>query len=587
MSKSTTNWILIGAPNSGKTSLFNKLTGLHEDVMNYPGSTTTLTRAKLKKNYKLNINIIDTPGVYSLNGDTEEEIAVLNALDTHPLSSLIFVLDCRFLDHRKKFLSRLLKDGFKCVVFCTHVSESEADLNILHKEYGVSFIDSMTPLALKTLIYAIENIDLQFSAQASTSHFKKEIDHHYRLDKIFLHPILNFIFALIAILIIFSGAFYIGQPISHQLEIGIDIILQKINHLSFLQGHDLAISFISGCTLGIGTLVVFIPQIFLLFFIILFIQDSGYLARAVIIFDPLLQKFGLHGKSFVSLLSGFSCAIPAILLSKTIESKKERLLTILAVPFMVCSAKVPMYTMCITFLFKNQPPLIAGLAFSGCYFISLCLGIFAAGIVNKFIPNDQTSYFMMELPPYRFPNIISIIKSASKRVTLFLKNAGPIILGLSLVIWVATTFPNYDTSNEAERLKQSYAGQAGQWIEPALKPMGTDWRVGTAILSSFAAREVFVSSLTLLLGYDPAEVGEPGLFKSLKKVQKEDGSPLFTPASMIALLVFFIFALQCSSTTAVIAKETNSWAIALCQFAIMNVLAYTFAVITYQLISRF
>ncbi|MCP5322978.1 MAG: ferrous iron transporter B [Candidatus Paracaedibacteraceae bacterium] len=587
MSNSTINWILIGAPNSGKTSLFNKLTGLHEDVMNYPGSTATLKSAKLKKAYNLDINIIDTPGVYNLNGDTEEEIEVLNALSTHPLSPLIFVLDCRFLDHRKRFLSTLLKESFKCVVFCTHVSESNTDLNVLHKEYGVSFIDSEAPLAFKTLIYAVENINLQFSTQASIKTLKKSSDYSYSLDRLFLHPTLSFIFALIAILIIFSGAFYIGQPISHRLEIGIDIILQQISHLYFLQGHDLAISFISGCILGVGTLVVFIPQIFLLFLIILFIQDSGYLARAVIIFDPLLQKFGLHGKSFVSLLSGFSCAIPAILLSKTIESKKERLLTIFAVPFMVCSARVPMYAMCITFLFREHHPLMAGLAFSGCYFISLCLGVIAAGIVNKFIPDYQTSYFMMELPPYRLPNIASITKSASKRVVLFLKNAGPIILGFSLVIWVTTTFPNYDTSNEAERLKQSYAGQVGQWIEPALKPMGTDWRVGTAILTSFAAREVFVSSLTLLLGYEPAEIGESGLFKSLKKVPKEDGSPLFTPASMIALLVFFIFALQCSSTTAVTAKETNSWTIALCQFVIMNILAYTFAVITYQLISRF
>lgn len=576
----------MGAPNSGKTSLFNKLTGSTGEVMNYPGSTATLHHAPLKKTFSLNAVVVDTPGVYGVNGTTPEEIEVRSILETHKKSPIVFVMDCRFIEHRIQMLSKLRKDGFKCVVFCTHVEENATDLSDLHSTYGASFIDSSQPLALQTLIYAIENIDAHPVASLQTSLTPKSQKNKVDFDQFFLHPLLGFVLAIIAMVLIFSSVFYIAQPISDTIESIIDMFIHTLQELSFANQHPLIISLISGGILGVGALLVFTPQIFLLFLIIQFIQESGYLARAAVIFDPILEKFGLHGKSFVSLLSGFSCAIPAILLTKTIESKKERLITILAVPFMVCSARVPMYAMCISFLLRDYSSIYAGLVFASCYFINILLGVFASGIINKFLPTDASSYFMMELPPYKLPSFRFIVRSAAKRVWQFIKNAGPIILGLSLIIWSATTFPDYTNTKNADRLANSYAAKAGQWIEPVFKPMGADWRVGTALITTFAAREVFASSITLLLGKDVSDTVNTSTLETLWRAKKEDGAPLFSIASIIALLVFFMFALQCSSTTAITAHETGSWKIALYQFVIMNGLAYTLAVITYQILSR-
>lgn len=579
-------WVLIGAPNSGKTSLFNQLTGSSGEVMNYPGSTASTHHAPLKKSFSLNIAVIDTPGIYGINGTSPEELEVRAVLDKHTQSPLVFVIDCRFIEHRIQLLSKLPNEGFKCVAYCTHVQDSGINLQDLHTTHGISFIDSAQPLALKTLVYAIENVDLQMTTPAQLSPPQKQASNAYDLDQLFLHSWLGFVFALIAMILIFSTVFYIAQPISDTLESSIDAFIGTLQQIPLLKTYPLLASLISGGVLGLEALLVFAPQIFLLFVIILFIQESGYLARAAVILDPILQKFGLHGKSFVSLLSGFSCAIPAILLSRTIESKKERLITILAVPFMMCSARVPMYAMCISFLFRGRSPLVAGLAFASCYFINMLLGVVAAGIINKFLPTDTTSYFMMELPPYKWPSVRRVAQSAANRVFVFFKSAGPIILGLSLVIWAATTFPNYTNTDHADRLSHSYAAKVGQWIEPAFTPMGADWKVGTALLTSFAAREVFASSITLLLGKDITETTGISTFEALWDAEKKDGSPLFSTASILALLVFFMFALQCSSTTAVTAKETGSWKIAFSQFVIMNGLAYTLAVITYQILSR-
>lgn len=554
--------------------------------MNYPGSTANTHHAPLKKSFSENVIVIDTPGVYGIKGDSPEEVDVRSLLDKHKDSPIVFVVDCRFIEHRIQLLSTLRREGFKCVAYCTHVEDSSANLYDLHTTHGISFIDSALPLALKTLIYAIENIDLQMTAPSQIAQPQKQASNVRDLDRFFLHPWFGFLFASIAMILIFSAVFFIAQPISDAIESLIDALIQLLEQHSLSVQLPLLFSLISGGVLGLEALLVFSPQIFLLFAIILFIQESGYLARAAVLLDPILQKFGLHGKSFVSLISGFSCAIPAILLSRTIESKKERLITILAVPFMMCSARVPMYAMCISFLFRGQSPLMAGLAFASCYFINMFLGVVAAGIINKFLPTDTTSYFMMELPPYQWPSILGVLRSAANRVFVFFKSAGPIILGLSLIIWAATTFPHYTNADHADRLSNSYAAKAGQWVEPIFKPMGADWRVGTALLTSFAAREVFASSMTLLLGKDVTDTSGISTFESFWDAEKKDGGPLFSPASIIALLVFFMFALQCSSTTAVTAKETGSWKIAFSQFVIMNGLAYTLAVITYQFLSR-
>ncbi len=584
MSNIATTWLLIGAPNSGKTSLFNRLTGSSADVMNYPGSTVLSHKASLKKEYAKGVVLVDTPGGYSVAGHAPEEIELSKALAENKDSPIIFVMDFRFAEHRLVFLKQLLVQGRKCVAFCTHVGKNAKKLEVLHAKYGISFIDGDQVLALKTLVYAIQNIHIQAPLATGASSQSVRKAPSYTLDRIFLHSWLGLVSAFVLMIFIFSGVFYIAMPVSDALDFGVDQIMILLRSSDVGAQHPLAMSLLCGVILGLGSLAVFVPQIFLLFVIVLFIQESGYLARAAVILDPIFQRVGLHGKSFVSLLSGFSCAIPAIMLTKTIDSKKERMLTILAIPFMMCSARVPLFAMGISFLFYDNP-ILGGVIFGGLYFLSFFMALVAAGVITLFFPSKEASSFMMELPPYKLPPLWSIVRAAMRRVVIFLKNAGPLILGISLMVWFATTFPNYDNPNTSERVSESYATKVGQWVAPVFEPMGVDWKVGTAVIISFSAREVFVPTLTLLLGQDVTETSGVGTFEQWRSIKTTSGQPLFSTASMVALLVFFMIALQCTSTVAIIAKETNSWHRALWQFVIMNCLAYAFAVMVYKILS--
>lgn len=585
MSNVASTWLLIGAPNSGKTSLFNRLTGARADVMNYPGSTVLAQKASLKREFADGVFLVDTPGGYGIAGQAPEEAELKKTLEEYPQSPVIFVMDYRFAEHRLKLLRVLLTQGRKCVVYCTHVGKNTQSLEALHGEYGISFINGDQTLALKTLVYAVQNIHMQvpFSVEGSTCSTRNSSS--YRLDRIFLDSWFGLVSAFVAMVLIFGSIFYIAMPLSDLLDSAVDQLVIAIRSSDTGVQYPMLISLFCGGILGAGTLIMFVPQIFLLFLIVLFIQESGYLARAAVVLDPIFQRVGLHGKSFVSLLSGFSCAIPAILLTKTIESKKERLLTILAIPFMMCSARVPLFAMGISFLFYDQP-ILGGAVFAGCYFMSFLIAISAAGLIKLFSPPKETSFFMMELPPYRLPAIRRLVLDSASRVLLFLKNAGPMILGISLVVWFATTFPNHDNPDNAERVSQSYAAKAGQWVTPVFEPMGLDWRVGTALIISFTAREVFVPTLTLLLGQDVTDASGATVFEQWRNIKTSSGEPLFSTGSIIAMLVFFLLALQCTSTVAVVAKETRSWRVAVCQFVIMNGLAYSLAVIVYQVISR-
>lgn len=579
--------ILIGAPNSGKTSLFNKLTGLNKDVMNYPGSTTETSRAPIKQNLlPFKTSIIDTPGIYGFGDASLEEAEVLNILNSEKNALIVCVIDCRFFSHRMELLTHLIHHyPNKIIVYTTHAASNNLDLDVLSKEYKVPFIDANGPFPIKTLLYAVENIDIpQNTLSVKPKHLpQKNITP--KIDKWVLTPYLGALAGLLILISLFSLAFFIVAPLSEYIEIVIDCLLGYISE-NPIQSFPFLHSLTSGVLLGVGTLLMFTPQVIGLFFVVLLIQESGYLARAAIIFDPLLAKIGLHGKSIAPILAGFSCAIPAILLAKTIESKKEKLLTILAIPLMLCSARVPVYTLCISFLFYGYAPWISGLAFAACYILSLLLGCFATALLNKFTAQNTASFLMMELPHYKLPNAWTLLKKSVSKSFVFVKNAGPIIVVLSTFIWAATTFPNHTEQNAAERLNQSYAAQLGRFIEPAFTPMGADWRVGTAILTSFAAREVFVSSLSLFLGQDLTKESGKGVFDALRLVKKQDSSPVFSFASTLAILIFFMLALQCTSTTAITAKELKSWKIAIYQFIFMNSFAYVIAVIVYQLLTK-
>ncbi len=578
MSKDQLTWVLVGAPNSGKTSLFNELTGQLKEVMNYPGSTVVSHKGRLQERLgSIDTMIVDTPGVYGLFDDSLETQELLNVVAKNEHAKLIYVVDVRFFDHRKSLMLEVLKLGKPSVVFCTHTESSSVNLEVLNKEYAVPFVNANDPLSLKILLYALKNLN---HAPAITVKKEKSLSFEEvaRLDAVLLHPIWGGVFALLMLLVLFNSVFYIATPISNLIEYTMDSVLQNLGYLS----PNMWVSLLSGMILGLGTLLMFSPQIFMLFFVIFFIQESGYLARLVVIFDVLFQRFGLSGRSFVSILSGFSCAVPAILLTRTIESKRERLLTMIAIPFLVCSARVPMLAMCVSFLFY-QRPVLGGIVFSICYFLSLLLGLLAAAVISKIVPDDVSSSLIMEIPPYQPPRIFQVVRMAFVRLKSFFREAGVLIFTMSFIIWGVTSFP-LDKQSSPSTLSNSYVAKVGKFLDPVFQPMGADWRVGTSVLASFAAREVFVPSLTMLLGQELSNFNGKSVFTSFQDIERSDGTKLFSGATVIALLMFFMIALQCSSTSVVMAKESGSWRIALAQFALMNGLAYIASVCVYQLL---
>ncbi len=336
-----------------------------------------------------------------------------------------------------------------------------------------------------------------------------------------------------------------------------------------------------GILAGVGGVIIFLPQILILFFFIGLLQDTGYMARAAFIMDRLMSKVGLHGKSFIPLLSSFACAIPGIMAARTIENPKDRLVTILVAPLMSCSARLPVYTILIAVLL----PQASAWEKSGIMLIMYLLGIVGACLMGwlfkKTLLRGQKPSFIMELPPYRFPSVKVIILQMWERSRLFVKRAGTIILTLSIVLWALMSFPKHETLEPSQALKQSYAGQMGTALEPIIKPLGYDWRVGIGLIGSFAAREVFVSTMSIVFNLDE-DAEDLTLRDAFSKAHWPDGRTLFTPLVCVSLMVFYVFALQCVSTIVVVFKETESWRWTLFQLVYMTALAYFCAFLVFQ-----
>ena len=338
---------------------------------------------------------------------------------------------------------------------------------------------------------------------------------------------------------------------------------------------------VNGIIAGVGGVVVFLPQILILFLFIGFLQDTGYMARASFIMDRMMTRFGLHGKSFIPLLSSFACAIPGIMASRTIENPKDRLVTILVAPLMSCSARLPVYAIMIAVLIPHA----ASWQKAGIMFLMYLLGIIGACgmalLFKKTLLRSQRPVFIMELPPYRLPSFKSLMIYMWERSRMFVKRAGTVILGMSIVLWALMSFPRHADMPPSQALQHSYAGQIGQMMEPAIKPLGFDWRIGIGLVGSMAAREVFVSTMSIVFNLDGSTSGQ-GLQKAFAVAHWPDGRPLFTPLVCLSLMVFYVFALQCMSTIAVVHRETNSLLWPAFQFVYMGILAYCMAFLTYQ-----
>jgi ferrous iron transport protein B len=415
-----------------------------------------------------------------------------------------------------------------------------------------------------------------------------------RIDRIVLHRIFGFPIFFVILAGLFAALFWAAQPLMDMVDAGFSAVGNLVSRIPY---GGMFTRFLSeGVIAGIGVVAIFFPQVIILFFLMTLLEDSGYLARAATLADRPLRSLGLHGRSFVPMLSGFACAIPATLAARAIPTKRERLLTIWILPLMSCSARLPVYALLLTAVMPRNAPWRAGLALAAIYVGSLLAGSLLAGVISRFLPQKRgVSMLAMELPLYRRPQLKSILKITWARASDYLKRAGAPIAIVAACLWLLSNFgfgakqlrpaggPGAPVISPSP-LDQSFAAQLGRIIEPALRPMGIDWRVGVGLISAFAAREVFVSSLVIVFHVAGEEDTQTeGLLQEMRTATIEgSGQPVFTTASILGLIIFFFFSLQCMSTVAVVRKETNSWRFVALQLLFYTGLGYLASVATVQ-----
>jgi len=343
---------------------------------------------------------------------------------------------------------------------------------------------------------------------------------------------------------------------------------------------------VDGVITGVGGVLVFLPQILLLFFFIAILEDSGYMARAAFLMDRLMRGVGLHGKAFLPLLSSFACAIPGIMATRTIENPKDRLATIMIAPLMSCSARLPVYTLMIAAFFADRKVLgvlsLGALLILAMYLLGIAVAVAVAWLLKHTILKAPTPPLVMELPPYRLPNVLTVGHTMATRAWLFVRRAGTVILAISIILWALVTFPRGGVA-PGEQLRQSFAGRAGRLIEPAIAPLGFDWQMGVGLIASFAAREVLVATLGIIYNAGAEkETVSPSLIDAVRAARRPDGGPAWTPLVAVSMMVFFVLACQCMSTVAIVRRETNSWRWPLFMVGYMTTLAYLASLVTYQ-----
>jgi ferrous iron transport protein B len=424
-----------------------------------------------------------------------------------------------------------------------------------------------------------------------------------RLDRVLTHKLWGSIIFLTAMALMFQSIFTIARIPMDALQSGIDWFGGAVGRS--MPPGDLNSLLVDGVIAGVGAVVVFLPQILLLFLFIGFLEDTGYMARAAFLMDRLMSKVGLHGKSFIPMLSSFACAIPGIMATRTIESPKDRLVTILVAPLMSCSARLPVYTLLIAACVPNIKVFgflrLQGLTMLSMYLLGATVALILAWLFKRTLLKGEPPLLILELPPYKRPPLSLVLRHMWDRAKLFLKNAGTIILAMNIFLWFLASYPRLpqehsptgqtrtvqhaDDATKSTQLRHSFAGYLGKGIEPVITPLGFDWKIGIGIISSFAAREVFVSTMSTVYnvengsssGDDPT-----GLVETLRTQKRPDGSLLYTPLTAVALMVFYVFALQCVSTVAIVKRETNSWRWPLFQWLYMGALAWVFAFVVYQ-----
>jgi ferrous iron transport protein B len=623
---------LIGSANCGKTTLFNTLTGSHYNTVNYPGATVEYAVGDSRHLPGFSCRVMDTPGITSLVPSSPDEKVTVEALfqgDRRP-DILVAVADANQLSRHLYLTRQLLDLGFPVVLVVTMedlllakgLRVDERNLSEL-LDCPVFVLDprkqerfSQVAEALKALAEkpAVRPARAEYEAFAAELTEERISETFHALDaleqlavkprfakagreglpqrhgpsladRILLHPVLGLLIFLGAMCVIFTAIFWMAAPLMD----GIDALFGALVNAAktALPASWATDLFADGLVGGVGAVLVFLPQIAILFFAMGYLEDSGYLARGAALVDRPLSKIGLNGKSFVPLLSGYACAIPAMLAARTIPNRLERMLTLFIIPLMSCSARLPVYALLLAFLIPKDKPWLGGLAMTGLYLSGFLIGAVISTIASRYMKGQEPSGFMLELPALRAPMLRVVLVSTWHKTEQYIRKAGPTILVIALGLWVLTHTPVQPapadgSDREYVAVSHSYAARIGHFIEPVTAPMGLDWRGGVALISGFAAREVFVGSLALVyrvqeLDDDAGMTGK--LFARMSELRFEsDGRRIFTVSTCLGILLFYLIALQCFPTVAVAKGEMGGWRPALIQLALFTGAAYLLAV---------
>ncbi|MEM6298629.1 MAG: ferrous iron transport protein B [Bacteroidota bacterium] len=642
---------LVGNPNSGKTSVFNQLTGLNQQVGNYPGITVDKKTGATRLSATENARIIDLPGTYSIRARSQDERVVSNILlnpEHEDFPDLVVVIvDAANLERNLLLFTQIYDLQVPVILGLNMIDIAERDgltfdLKKLQTQLGNTPIvrmnarkgqgilelkqailnynrsEDFTPFLEKENNKATEAAEEQVKqTQARFQKIKEVVSASVhketpkndsftrKLDRIVVHPVAGYAIFLGILTLIF-------QVIYSFSEVPMDFIDGVFGSLSYWAKEHLPEGIFvdllaEGIIPGIGGVVIFIPQIVLLFLFIALLEETGYMARAVFIMDRLMRPFGLNGKSVVPMISGLACAIPAVMATRTISNYKDRLITILVTPLMSCSARLPVYALLIALVIPEETVLgvfdLRGLVLLAMYLLGLVMALFMALIFKWVIKAKQTGFLVMELPRYKVPRWNNVALTLLEKTRLFVFEAGKIILAISIVLWVLGSYgppermekavaeiqlsksdPEYEKKVASVKLENSFVGILGKQIEPIIKPLGYDWKIGIALLTSFAAREVFVGSMATIYSVGEDFETDSSLIDRLRdETDPDTGKPIYTLATGLSLMVFYVFAMQCMSTLAIVRRETKSWKWPMIQLVYMTTLAYVAAWVTFRM----
>jgi len=697
---------LLGNPNSGKTSLFNALTGMNQKVGNFPGVTVERKTGLFTISPGVSATVIDLPGSYSLYPRRADEWVAYNTL-MHPeqekeVDIIVIIADASNIRRNLLYASQVIDLNKPVIVALTMMDIArqkgiQIDIGALSAELGVPVIP-INPRQNKGIVelrkaiqqlnrehvgrsvsfinvhdlagaaidgiqslfpdisdysaihYLINHESMGFDAPTheridrieesnSFNHTRvqaEDIQKRYsrirdlmkksviepsplqkkllseRIDQVMLHHRWGFLIMGIVLFLLFQSVFWFAAIPMNAIDWIFSQLTTWLNHA--LPDYWISNLLINGVIAGLGGILVFVPQIMILFGLITILEDTGYMARISFLSDKLMRRVGLNGKSVMPMISGFACAVPAIMSARNIENRKERLLTILITPLMSCSARLPVFTILTSLVIPNKYILgaisVQGLVMMGLYVLGLASGLLVAYILKAFIKIKEKSFFILELPLYRSPRWKNIITTMIQKARIFVVDAGKVIMVISIILWALSSYgpagqreqviskyellaekdtaraAQYRSDKKAALLEHSYAGIMGRTIEPVLKPLGYDWKIGIALITSFAAREVFVGTMATLysVGEDSDENNQT-LRHKMQQAVRSDGTKVYTLATGVSLMIFYVLAMQCMSTLAVVRRETGSWKWPMIQLGYMTFMAYLFSFIAYQLLS--